>query len=209
MRHENCDNWDYSTHPGAPTVQAYCKQFLDELQADPASKADALQDTRRYHQAMFQKVTPPACPHLAGNYRGAPLAHLQDCRIYFGTQEGSPPPAVPVAMDFFHADLDEALRALDRQFAATTSPLSASARLVLVAQLVAAALVRFLTVHPYMNGNGHMARMLVWVALTRFNVWPVKWSLHASPPGYAELIDAYRRGHKPPLERFILRCVKG
>jgi hypothetical protein len=119
------------------------------------------------------------------------------------------PVAVPMAMEYFHKDLMAGFADLDAAAANLDKPLVGGAFLVRLVQLVASALTRFLTIHPYMNGNGHMGRLLVWAALGRYNMLPVNWWLDDSPPNYGVMLTAYRAGNRLPLERFLLKCIKG
>jgi fido (protein-threonine AMPylation protein) len=76
-------------------------------------------------------------------------------------------------------------------------------------ELLTALFVEFLEIHPFTNGNGHMARLVVIAILGRFAVYPSSWSLHPRPqdPPYSELISRYRSGDQKPLEHFVLSCI--
>lgn len=210
MGHDDCNSWDYVTHPNAQSVANRCRQFLDELRADPASKAGALSDTRAFHRDMFAAVVPEACSYLAGNYRGSDFECLRSCTVTFGQHQGTLPIGVLGAMDLFHQDLAAAFLDLEEAALSVTSPLTGGAFLVRLAQLLASTLTRFLTIHPYMNGNGHMGRLLVWSALGRYKRLPAKWWLNQRPPGdYASLLTQHRSGNRKPLEAFLLKCIVG
>ena len=65
----------------------------------------------------------------------------------------------------------------------------------------------FLRIHPYANGNGHMARYILWIVLARygfkfqnFPVEPSPWP----PDPYVAAIKAHRDGHPEVLEKFVL-----
>ena len=209
MQHEDCHNWDYETHPQASTVADACASFLADLRAEPTSKIAALTDTRPCHTEMFAAVVPTACAYVAGNYRGQDFDCLRDYRVRFGNNEGTPPVGVPFAMDFFHKDLLAGLLDLDNAALASDKPLQGAAFLVRLVQLLAVSLTRFLTIHPYANGNGHMGRLIVWAALGKYNRLPMSWWLHGKPPGYGPLLTAHRGGNPKPLEKFLLKCIIG
>ena len=208
MNHEDCNSWDYETHPQVQTVAEWCRQFLEELRANSSGKASVLQDTRPSHGGMFAAVVPQACGYLAGNYRGSAHPCLQNCSVSFGPHQGTLPIGVAVAMDFFHQDLTAAFAELDAAAADKDKPLSGAAFLVRLVQILAATLTRFLTIHPYMNGNGHMGRLLVWCGLGRYGRLPVRWWLNKRPPdNYPTLLTQHRNGNTKPLETFLLKCV--
>jgi len=69
----------------------------------------------------------------------------------------------------------------------------------------------FLRVHPYANGNGHAARLIVWAILCRYGYWPRKWPIEPrlTDPLYTSLLVEYRNGNRMPLEAFIVQCIIG
>lgn len=209
MGHNDCDGWEYTSHPQAQTVVDACKQFLVELRDDPLSKVAALSETRPFHASLFAAVVPAACPYLAGHYRGEDYDCLREAQVSFGGHVGTLPVGVLGAMGIYHQDLIDGLADLDAAAKDPVKPLGGSAFVVRLAQVCAAALTRFLTIHPYKNGNGHMARLLVWVILGRYSMLPKRWWLNNRPPGYAALLTLHRNGDRKPLEKFILECIVG
>ncbi|MCZ8227520.1 MAG: Fic family protein [Burkholderiaceae bacterium] len=112
-------------------------------------------------------------------------------------------------MEQLHEDLRGALEDLDKAAIAADGPLVGRFFLVRLIQILAATMVRFFTIHPYANGNGHMGRLLVWSALGLYNRLPVRWWLDRSPPEYGPLIDAHRAGNAKPLEKYLMKCIIG
>jgi Fic family protein len=85
---------------------------------------------------------------------------------------------------------------------------TAKEKLHYVVALASRAFVEFLTVHPYANGNGHAARLIVWSILGRYGYWPDRWTVEPRPdPPYLELIVLYRNGNALPLESHILQML--
>ncbi len=209
MGHEDCNGWEYTTHPDYQKVVDVCAAFLTELRLDPASKASALEDTREYHRSIFSPVAPSACSYLAGNYRGSNFDCLREYGVVFGGTHGTLPIGVFAAMDLYHGDLLDAVRDLDQAVSRATKPLAGPALLVRLVQVAASFLTRFFTIHPYANGNGHMGRLVVWVLLARYNRLPVRWWLHRSPPAYGPLLSEHRAGRPKALERYLLECILG
>jgi hypothetical protein len=207
MDHEDCNAWEYSTHSRYQTVADRCAQFLHALRADPASKQVLLADTRPAHSDFFSDVVPSACPYLAGNYRGSDFECLRHYEVQFGGNKGIPALGVLLAIGQFHDELAAAIATLDAVIA--TGELTPGQQMLRVVQVMAFALQRFFSIHPYANGNGHIGRLLVWVGLARFNMIPKKWWLHTSPPSYGDLIQQHRKGKTRPLEEYLLRAIKG
>jgi fido (protein-threonine AMPylation protein) len=209
MGHDDCNAWDYEQHPAVATVAEACRTFLAELRDNPECKGAALADTRPFHEAMFGQVVPVACPYIAGHYRGEDFPCLRAYNVVFGGHNGTLPVGVQAAMGFFHEDLQASILELRETMTNPGRPLTPAQQLVRLVQLTAATLTRFLTIHPYANGNGHMARLVVWALLGQFKRLPVQWWLDTSPPAYGPLLTAHRTGNTRPLEVFLLKCIRG
>ena len=214
MRHEDCKNWDYDTHPQVQSVADACLAITAGLLANGNSHDACIQDTRSHHLEMFKRVVPGQCVELAGNYRRALYPCLAAYAVYFGKHpgmhEGEPPANVDVKMAEFHAILAGALAKHDLAIADAKTPGQKAALLARLVALVAATLTHFYDIHPYANGNGHIGRLLAWVLLSRFGYPPNKLSLHKSPKGavgYYDLFDHYRAKKKTPLHTFLLTAV--
>jgi Fic/DOC family len=81
--------------------------------------------------------------------------------------------------------------------------------LICLVQVICHAFVRFLTIHPYVDGNGHVARALLNLALFRFGFVAKGWPIDPRPafPEYPEMIAHHRRGQRDYLEQFVLSCL--
>lgn len=73
-------------------------------------------------------------------------------------------------------------------------------------KLLAIVLQQFLTIHPYKDGNGHSARLLIWVMLCRAGYVPRNWDIDAKQP-YADALSAHRSGKPGALESFLLQAI--
>lgn len=213
LRHEDCKNWDYDTHPNVRSVEDVCSRLTDELRSGAANHDSLLKDSRPFHKQMFEHVVPAACPYMAGNYRGALFPCLANYPIFFGAppgrREGEKPFEVDKKMDWFSQELDAAL---EKHRGAVAKAKTQTDRAILFNRLIAAVaalLTSFYNIHPYANGNGHIGRLLVWVTLQAFGHPPKKLTVHKSPKGYYDLFDLYRANKKKPLELFLLQCVVG
>jgi hypothetical protein len=85
---------------------------------------------------------------------------------------------------------------------------SPTEKIHLVAKFAAKVFELFLRIHPYANGNGHIARALVLSIFGCFDIWPKKWPLHGRPPGpYGAALKASRRGQPELLVKYIVSCI--
>ncbi|MCA3047753.1 MAG: Fic family protein [Rhodocyclaceae bacterium] len=157
---------------------------------------------------MFAGMAPAQCAKLIGHYRGE---HYPCLKKYAVTVRDDPrvgvkPAAVLARMVQFEQNLASALKIFDSSFGQNLSPQHSALRLAKFVDLICLFLVEFLTVHPYANGNGHTARLLVWILLGRYGFWPKHWTLDASP-NYHQAIASYRSGNKTDLRDFMLACI--
>jgi Fic family protein len=91
--------------------------------------------------------------------------------------------------------------------------LSPEQRLRYLVALAAHVFVAFLTIHPYANGNGHAARLIVWSVFGRYGHWPKNWPVEPRPtdPSYLQLIVLHRdaASESPGLYYQELQAGKG
>jgi len=80
-------------------------------------------------------------------------------------------------------------------------------------RVLAAACVCFnelLLVHPYLDGNGHMARAIVWLFVGRYGYIPDGWPVDPRPETllYMRGIDHFRRNIPETLIHTIAKTLK-
>jgi len=116
---------------------------------------------------------------------------------------------VQQAMAWFGRNLLAAVAVLDESFSSPDTRVSQEEKLYSAVVIAARAFQELLTVHPYANGNGHMARFLVWLLLGRYGYWPNTWTIDPRPSvsNYSAAISGHRRGNAAPLERLILQSI--
>jgi Fic family protein len=80
----------------------------------------------------------------------------------------------------------------------------------LAMRVACCAFVYFLGIHPYMNGNGHAGRLLLWAILVKFGYIPRRWTVDMRPPDpqYSDGIKRHRNGNFDMLENSILACLE-
>jgi hypothetical protein len=81
-------------------------------------------------------------------------------------------------------------------------------RLLLCVEMVCDIFVSFLTIHPYVDGNGHTARYVLWTILSRFGFKTAIFTIEPRPleKNYSQYIATYRSGQKLDLVKWVLGC---
>src|SRR6202042_1083778 len=99
--------------------------------------------------------------HYAGHYRGEDFDCLRDyaVRIAINPRVGHLPNVVPAEMDEFKDMVCNAVSRIDAAWSVEDRILPRSSKIRRLSELVAAVFNYFLEIHPYANGNGHIARL--------------------------------------------------
>lgn len=214
MHPPDCPFWEYDPHPDRISVlKERTSELLVKLHERKLDTLDSASDTRSVHQFLFERLTPPDFEYYAGHYRGEDFRCLEFCEVMV---DGDPRVGAPAAIvrrkmrDV--ADLvQEGFTFLDQAHALPDAKLSAADKLLNTVAFACGVFEELLRIHPYMNGNGHAARFVVWVILGRYGYFPEAFPIDPRPdyPLYTQAIVEYRNGNPFPLEQYLLRCVTG
>lgn len=210
----SCPSWAYERHSNSAAVKERCLQFLIGLHEEPLSYQGILKDSREYHRGFFEGTTPPEAPYYAGHFRGEAFKCLEYCNVGVDADQrvGINAPLVRSRHSDMIGRIGIAISQIDGVLADADpeDPVSDEELVQMVVPLAALFLQLFLTLHPYVNGNGHMGRALVWVLFARFGIWPKSWPLDTSPP-YYDLLSKHRDGGegRDPLEDLLYRAISG
>jgi hypothetical protein len=162
---------------------------------------------------LFYELAPDDHKYYAGNYRGDEYLCLKIYSVMIQGEPlvGYPPEKVLSSMAWLEADVRKVLATLDEAQKLPDAHISREDKLIYIVAAACEIFVRFLGIHPYANGNGHAARLIIWAILLRYGHVPKRWPIDPRPPDpmYSNSIYAYRRGNKEPLERFVLQCILG
>jgi Fic family protein len=141
---------------------------------------------RRDHGTWYRELFGPSVD--AGIIRASDLAGYRNDQVYIRNADHVPPPRdavrdlMPALFDLLRDEQSAQVRAVMGHFA-------------------------FVFVHPYMDGNGRMARFLMNAVLcTAGFPWTVV-KLERRKPYFAALNDASARDDIQPFARFIAECV--
>jgi fido (protein-threonine AMPylation protein) len=198
-----CPDWEYRNHPQyATVVPARALELMGTLTTDKVEAAATAIDTRRAHKKLFSEVTPLGHAYYAGHYRGEDFPCLKTCEVGVtgDPRVGELPYRVAFRMRRLSSFIRDIITALDAE-----TPITTKEELQRLVVFISRSFVDFLTIHPYVNGNGHAARTIMCSIMLHYGFPPV-WRIDSHPqdPEYTMLISQHRSGNPEPLQRYIL-----
>ena len=179
MEYNPQQGWEYESHPNFCMVEKKCNQILTSMSDFEKEQADYLGDTRPMHRLMFCDVTPKSCDYFAGNYRGENYQYLVNYNVSIGGFLGVDAELVDDVMKEFSSQLAKVIDEYESKI--SELDLSENEKLLTYVELIAYFFAKFLVIHPYANGNGHMARLLVWVLLKQKGLHQEFWAVSERP----------------------------
>lgn len=209
MPDAQCPPWEYRDHPDCERrLPDRCRSLLVWLFKNQGLTLQCACDSRPYHRRLFAGLTPKGFDYYAGNYRGSQWPCLRFAEVGVGAD-----PRVGLLADRVHeamvgltSRVTSELSVLDVAHQLPNSQCDPGLKLLGTVVVACGILEEFLRVHPYLNGNGHAGRFIVWAILWRYSYWPRRWPLDQSPP-YGQLLSEYRNGNPRPLEQFLQNCL--
>lgn len=210
VRHyANCRNWGYDLHPARQDLKTRCERLENVIRRRPEFFRNFGFDTRLGHAYMFRAMAPAQCDCIIGKYRGdASCPELSSSRVKVDSDKrvGTAPAEVAAAMTELESRCAVLLRVHEKWctgLGASQPPRNALLRFV---KLLATVIENFLTIHPYMDGNGHSARLLVYVMMARAGYIPANWAIDEKQP-YSDALTAHRDGKPGALQAFFLNAI--
>ncbi len=184
-------------------LEARCAEALGALEmASESDQLSFLKDTRALHGSLFAELAPPCLPEAAGTYRGTMGSRLQSAeRAVFLARRA--PGLRSRDMCCPAAEVGSAMTALAQRIEALwlAPPLDDTA-FAAMAEITH----KFFRIHPFLDGNGHIYRIMMAVIGPRFGLRPrTIWTLHLRPydhqmslclqwyDDYPELLACYLR----------------
>jgi hypothetical protein len=202
----DCPAWEYQDHPRKQQILAErVAAVLRDLALGVVDSRQVAMDTRPVHLYCFLELTPPGHEYYAGHYRGEPYRCLRHCSVGIAgdPRVGYPPQSVRYWMQELERITASGLHALDSDVL-----LSPKQRLWSLVVFICRVFEFFLRIHPYVNGNGHTARFILWSGLGRYGHWPRRWTVEPRPgPPYLDVIRMYRDGNHEALESYVLSML--
>lgn len=113
-------------------------------------------------------------------------------------------------MGIYTSWVEQALAGLDSGHVVPDAVVPMEDKLIRVVAAAASLFQKLLKIHPYLNGNGHIARMCMVVLFRRYDVWVPVSFVEPSPEGadrqaMVSALEAHRAGNFEPLETWLMR----
>jgi Fic family protein len=174
----------------------------------PKLLIDRITDTRRLHGAYFRGLAPRRHAYFVGHYRGEAYLCLRYYEVEVGGHRGHPAGFVEKEMEAFAWEIRSTIRDLDFLQTVRDVHFSKRDKLFRTVQIAAALFYKFLYIHPYADGNGHVARLFLVAVLARYGIQLSRFPVHPRPDkGYDEFVRQYALGNRAPLENYIIDCI--
>lgn len=200
-----CPSWsnDVAEHELPALDAAVCKVWRDACALVKAEKPTR-HSVCRWHKRSFRDVAP--VPYYAGFFRQLDVSRpCLATEVLVPQPDGDPLQGVPFiavtpAMLAFERDLHDQLESLESAWPTLTD----EERLKRSAYVVGVAVATLVRIHPFINGNGRMSRMLWGVLLARIGL-PVPMAVVKRPgPPYPDVMAAAMRGDPIPAVALVL-----
>jgi fido (protein-threonine AMPylation protein) len=200
-----CPEWTTEDQGKLPDIAQAASAIVDFiLRQNPKRYILGHGDLKVWHRELFIKVAPVR--YYAGNYRcihaGRPCLNAQ---VGVGPNLGTPPAEVEEEMKKFSSAMEGHTRATDEFVDRTASPI---ARLQAAAQLAAFTGGSVIRIHPFLNGNGRIARLTMNFFLYRY-LGKMYFSINRPPTyDYAQVSTvAMADGNFTPLYQYLLQII--
>jgi hypothetical protein len=203
-----CLPFEYEKHAKYRHLPGRCEALRMEAHANKSLVSKHLADTRAAHKAEFSGLTPPSQEYMAGNYRGSDYPCLKDYQVTIDGFLGEVPSDVESAMHDFHVTFLDVLKRLIDIKNSQQPKLTESRFVEMMSSIVAEFYVLLLRIHPYADGNGHMARLLGYMICLELGRRPKNWPLHKRPP-FGNSVRLYRSGFQEELKIAVLKAIAG
>jgi fido (protein-threonine AMPylation protein) len=202
--------WEYKDHPLRNTeLPTKAAEILNKISEREISIASILSDSREIHLHLFKNLAPTDNPYYAGHYRGEDFENLKNYWVGVASDPrvGYAPSIVQDSMDLF-ADISRQTL-VDLDSTNNHDLLELDQKICITVEKACDLFELFLRIHPYINGNGHIGRIMLWGVLQKYGYNPIRWTIDTRPfdPPYSDYIKKFRSGERTPLISFILSLI--
>lgn len=205
MKLLDCPKWEQDDDSALPGIAQAASAFVRFLnRQNPKHYVLTHGDLKDWHKKLFQNTV--TVPYYAGNYRREdPAKPCLNTEVHVGGILGAPVADVERLMKRFSEELERATISTDEFLAAPRSPLL---RIQAAAQIAAFAGGKIIQIHPFVNGNGRMARLAMNFFLHRYlNVIPFFIDRPTNPDYSTASRIAMQTGIYVPLYQYLVELL--
>jgi fido (protein-threonine AMPylation protein) len=161
-------------------------------------------DLKEWHRKLFSLAVPVR--YYAGNFRKVEVTMpCLDVNVSVGPNKGTPQADVEREMKKFSDDLGLAIQATDEFVERTQSQMN---RLTAATQLAAFAGGTIIRIHPFINGNGRIARLAMNFFIHRYLGKLPFFIDRPTHPSYSEASRiAMESGNLIPLQQYLIEII--
>ncbi len=199
----NCPDWsrDDPCSRGGPAKAAALLAYKSAMYVAGAGQAITPSHCRDWHLKFFRSVVPLA--YYAGNFRQIrPEMPCLNVEVRVNGCQGSPAQNA-------QADVTQLFLWFNREWSTLAGmwpSLAPKKRAVFAAILIGGLVGRFVQIHPFVNGNGRLSRLLWAFALTSAGVDPqVRIRLRPTVHSYSQAMAAAMGGDFTPVRAMVYR----
>lgn len=197
--------WEYKYMENHKLLENLTNRLFETLTTnDENSTIKILCDTRPLHRALFYNLTPLGSEDYSGCYRGQPDTNLTDKRIIISYNERLNIPHDKCTRPEMVIDMMASLGVKVNDL------INSNNSLKVYIDNCFCIFAEFLIIHPYINGNGHIARILLKSLLYLRGVDMCKeWTLHKRPYCSEIALALQQYSSKPQyIKHYLLNWVK-
>jgi fido (protein-threonine AMPylation protein) len=172
------------------------------IETDARSVPVSEAQTRKWHSVLFSTLVPLS--YYAGNWRCDDSAKpCLGVNVEVGTVKGSHFPNVPAEMKNWGSKIGKMIIELDLRWALLAPP----QRTMVLITVISESVGLFIQIHPFINGNGRISRLLWFNFLRRYNLPPHARVHPRPPPPYNDIMRAAMAGDLRPFQLYLLRAL--
>jgi fido (protein-threonine AMPylation protein) len=198
-----CPDWNEGIPPlRIREFRRICRSVVENVLSNSRAGFPSTSSFETWHGELFRTFVPLA--YYAGAVRqDDPHRPCLGIDVHVGDVPGAPFTEVRARLGALSIRTRQQCTALELHW----DRLDREKRVLLVSSLIASALCEFIRIHPFINGNGRISRLLWRSLLHRFGL-PSQVRIEPRPIWpYGEVMAAAMRGECEPLVLWILKAI--
>jgi len=208
LRPADCPKWEDDKDSALPGIALAAQSFAKFAERqNPKQHILTHGDIKVWHHRLFENTVPKS--YYAGYYRGVDPKHpCLEADVRVGPNIGTPANDVERQMKEFSDELGRAINKVD-QFCSSQRPMAD--RIKAAARIAAFAGGSIIKIHPFINGNGRMARLVMNFFLHRYldiAIFAINRPKDPFSPTYEEASEvAMRDGNFAILYQYLIGSI--